>query len=272
VYRAFLLLFLPALFGCPSFANTCGVANVNQLLGTTCSIGSLDFTFTGFYTIGLNPLNASQISFSPDLTDPLRPGFVLTGPFHVEGQSHVGNNSTVNFAVAAQAGSILAIEPKLGAYATVIEDATECCGYYGRSEALFRDANLSAGALSGISTNNQGQQVVAGFLPVFLYPSPILGSSYDATTILEVNGGLTGGVSETLQSSSFYLYYNPAPPVSVPEPSALQLLALGLCATLLSSIAPGRPCAREQGSVESPRNPFAAASRELSPQKPLNES
>ncbi|HUJ31836.1 MAG TPA: PEP-CTERM sorting domain-containing protein [Candidatus Acidoferrum sp.] len=60
-----LVLFLAGTTYAPAaHADACAAGNVSGLISTTCDIGSLRFTFTGFDTVG-NSFSASDFTFTP---------------------------------------------------------------------------------------------------------------------------------------------------------------------------------------------------------------
>jgi hypothetical protein len=63
-----------------AFATPCGTTTLNNMIGAACSIGSLTFKFTGYYTAGygyiLNPtVPAKDIVFGVDAANLLAPSF-----------------------------------------------------------------------------------------------------------------------------------------------------------------------------------------------------
>jgi hypothetical protein len=73
------LYFLPT----PSLANTCSTTTLNNLLGTTCSIGDVSFAFTPKSDDAFSGVSASSIVFTPDASNALDPAFFLSGPLSV---------------------------------------------------------------------------------------------------------------------------------------------------------------------------------------------
>jgi hypothetical protein len=61
-------------------ASDCPTATLNNLLGSSCSIGDVQFTFTS-YTNSPNQAPPSAVMFTPDRSNPEDPSFTLTGDF-----------------------------------------------------------------------------------------------------------------------------------------------------------------------------------------------
>ncbi|HXJ96016.1 MAG TPA: PEP-CTERM sorting domain-containing protein [Terriglobia bacterium] len=61
--------------------NTCAGGTVESVLGATCDIGTLKFTFTGYrsFSDGGLALSAQDVLLSPNPTSPLEPSFTLSG-------------------------------------------------------------------------------------------------------------------------------------------------------------------------------------------------
>jgi len=66
---------------------------VNNLIGTSCSIGDVNFGFLNASEDSFVGISASAISFAPDGSNPLAPSFTLTGPF-----TETANSSNSGFA------------------------------------------------------------------------------------------------------------------------------------------------------------------------------
>jgi hypothetical protein len=85
------LIFSPS----PSFATSCPTASLNTLIGTTCSIGEVSFSFLTDSFSGMG-VTANSILFTPNSSNPLAPDFVLSGPFSVTATG-LGQTSTQFF-------------------------------------------------------------------------------------------------------------------------------------------------------------------------------
>ncbi len=89
VRAATICLMLAALFssGPRLLAGSCPTAVLSVVADTTCTIGDLQFSFEQFRTGSVNnqlsSLTASQVMFTPDNSNPLDPGFTITGSFGV---------------------------------------------------------------------------------------------------------------------------------------------------------------------------------------------
>ena len=85
------LFFLPK----ASFATTCSTTSLNNLLGTSCSIGNVSFAFLADSFSGVG-VSVASILFTPDASSPLAPGFILSGPFRVSATG-LGQSATESF-------------------------------------------------------------------------------------------------------------------------------------------------------------------------------
>jgi hypothetical protein len=90
-------------------ADNCGTTTLNNILGTTCTIGDKTFQFAT--NGGLSGITANQIEFTPDTTNPLSPGFTLSlasgGPISVTAGPNQQNmiDVSVNYTVSLTGGS-----------------------------------------------------------------------------------------------------------------------------------------------------------------------
>jgi hypothetical protein len=89
------ILFCLSFWPKASFADTCSTTSLNNVLGTTCSIGKVSFAFTANSFTGVG-VAADSIIFTPDAGNPLDPGFFLSGPFRVTATG-LGESSTESF-------------------------------------------------------------------------------------------------------------------------------------------------------------------------------
>jgi hypothetical protein len=68
-------------------ADSCQTTNVSNLLGTSCTIGDVNYSFIGSSFISISFLNgvqspgvsAASLTFTPDGSDPLNPSFSVSG-------------------------------------------------------------------------------------------------------------------------------------------------------------------------------------------------
>jgi len=220
-------------------ADTCGTTTLNNILGTTCTIGDKTFAFaaTGASFTGIT---SNQIIFTADTTNPLAPGFTLSlatgGPFSVSssGSSQSQIDANINYTVSVTNGtaSLLGSTFSLG-NATVtlsgasgdngITDITNFLGSLsGASVEAFIQCMVPVGP-SGCSTST-GPTTVTG---VGTFSSPQVSALGQAG--FEV---LTDGNASASFTSATY-DFNESASTTVPEPSTLLLSALGFAAFAL---------------------------------------
>src|SRR5215469_3114551 len=76
-----------------TLASSCPTTTVNNLIGTSCSIGDVNFSFLNAGEDSFIGISASDITLVPDGSNPLAPSFTLTGPF-----TETANSSNSGFA------------------------------------------------------------------------------------------------------------------------------------------------------------------------------
>ena len=88
-------LCLPAL----TFAKSCTMTTVNNLIGTSCSIGDVNYDFlsSGTFAPSFTGISAGDITFTPNGSDPLAPSFTLTGPFTETANGSNSGSASQNF-------------------------------------------------------------------------------------------------------------------------------------------------------------------------------
>jgi len=92
----------------PAWADTCTSGTLNTLIGTTCDIGLLQFTFTGYVSFALDNGQARLLPQSVFLTvngsDPLNPSLTLSGNFTA---SQPGNDGAYQYFELDYAATVL---------------------------------------------------------------------------------------------------------------------------------------------------------------------
>jgi hypothetical protein len=88
-------------------ATSCATTTLNNLLGTTCTIGDVSYTFlnSGAFVFASESftdgtpgtgISASSLIFTPDGSDPLDPSFSISGPLSVS-TTGAGNSAEETF-------------------------------------------------------------------------------------------------------------------------------------------------------------------------------
>lgn len=217
--------------------DSCGSVTLNNILGTTCTIGDKTFAFsaTGSSFTGVT---SNQVLFTPDSTNPLAPGFTLSlasgGPISVaaSGNAQSQIDANIGYMVSVTNGTALLLGSTFSlANATVtlsgtsgdngISDITNFLGpLSGASVEAFIQCMVPAGP-SGCSTST-GPQTVTG---TGAFSSPQVSALGQAG--FEVLAASSGGSASASFTSATY-DFNELPATSVPEPSTFLLSALGL--------------------------------------------
>jgi hypothetical protein len=224
-----------ALFLSPALAradNPCAATTLNNVIGTSCTIGDKTFDFLSLSTQGLA---ANQIEFTPDASNPLAPSFTVAplttftiGPGNLAGSSGAMND-TLNYAVTAGAGflltggsltvngSVSGGTPTSNAGGGTVVDAFNQLGIAGDS-TFFEACIQSGGGFTGcVLTNGTGSASAGGTLPTATNQTVVGQAIWDANT------DSTG--TATFTSATFAFNETAA---TVPEPSSLALLGTGL--------------------------------------------
>lgn len=126
--RALKLALLLLVFAVPAKADTvCDAANFSSIVGTTCSIGSLTFTFNGFYSFG-GGWTASSLFFTPATN-----GFTLD---FLGGPQSIAANNAVPFGGTVTDGvqfDFTVVAPQ---------------GYYFNGDNVFTSASYGASGIT----------------------------------------------------------------------------------------------------------------------------
>ena len=235
VWLAVLLLFVAG----AARADTCGTTTLNNILGTTCTIGDKTFAFaaTGSSFAGIT---SNQIMFTADTTNPLAPGFTLSlatgGPISVSstGNSQSLIDANINYTVsvtngtAALLGSTFSLSNATVTLSGTTGDnsITDITNFLGSLSGASVEAFIQCAipALSTGCNTSTGPTTVTGTGTFSIPQSSALGQAgFEVLT--------DGNASASFTSATYD--FNESPSTSVPEPSTLLLSALGFAAFAL---------------------------------------
>jgi hypothetical protein len=235
---AFGLLVLFALAVKDADAAPCVAGPMSGLLGTSCSIGDLNFIFGSMasdtHSNGVsNPTTPDEVWFAPDLA-PLNPGFILSGPFSLT--SDVGFGPPDDYGVSLlRFELLLGIEPSLpdtaitGISASVIGVSASPGGRYAFAQA--ESSNWQT-PFSGWATATEGYGSNGSYISNASHTGtidPFWGQSCCGLVQLFALATNGGSVSVDAVSFNFAETHNlpRPPPKPVPEPATLSLLPIG---------------------------------------------
>jgi len=142
------LLFLPYV---SRATPTCSTTTLNNILGSTCTIGDKTLNFSSSSITGIN---SNQIEFTPDTSNPLSPGFELSlatgGPVSVSaapGNTNSMINVNVNYTVSVTNGSASLLGETLALNGATISPFSGLSGDNGISDATNFLGSLSGAAV-----------------------------------------------------------------------------------------------------------------------------
>lgn len=225
-------LFCVCLLPKMSFGSACTTQTLASLLGTTCSIGDVNYAFTPDF--GGFGLTASDVTLTPDGSDPLNPVFFLTpsagGPFTTSALG-VGTGSSLQFQFSWDA-TILTTGLQFGsATATlvnpVITATSPSAGFiFGENEV-----GLTIPGFPVVQTGGPNFNPNTGTIDL-----PSLTGSNGAGVVVSVNADDDTGTGATSSLDAFELQYHLTP---TPEPSSLLLFGAGLLGLAMALKKPG---------------------------------
>ncbi len=202
------LSFMPS----ASFGTTCTTMPLNNVLGTTCSIGEVSFAFAADSFSGVG-VTADSILFTPATGSPLAPGFLLSGPFRVTATG-VGKSATESFSFFWMPTTLDPGFQIIGATALLVNPVVPQAPSFGFINGGNNLGFTNATVESGKATVNPSTATITPDLLVF--PDGYFGT-------VSVVDGTGNGASASVDAMEHQ--YNLA---AVPEPSNLVLLATSL--------------------------------------------
>jgi hypothetical protein len=226
------ILFLCCASMLPTMAwgDGCSSTTVSNLLGTSCSIGDVNYTFgsAGFTSdsvvngVSGAGIAASSLIFTPDATNPLDPSFTITGPLSVTA-SGAGNSTGQSFTLLWTA------------------TATTSAVAFGSATNTINNAAVPVGPNFGlvIAGNNFGDPTFTNAIVQSGGPNTNPSSAgLDSLSSIPLDGLFVGlfvsdGTGAGATASAQGLSYQYDMVEAMPEPAPSILLSVGLLGFLL---------------------------------------
>jgi len=212
----------------------CVATTVDQLLGTTCSIGDKAFDFTSYEASSLmNPgsisgpgIPASAITFAPDSSDPLAPAFTLSSPDFTATTSGLGQEDALNEALLFAVFTVNGNATLEGTSETLTSPSTSGSGISDMGSigaAIFFPASVClsmAQQHTNFETTTASSQSCALTTPVSM-----------ADARLSLGTAAEGTASASFTSATFAFQQTNSATV-VPEPASWLLFGSGVLAMI----------------------------------------
>jgi hypothetical protein len=228
-----LLLFAPKL----ALAIPCATGTLAGITGTTCDIGDKTFNFQSFLSRGILD---SQIAFTPNNSDPLAPGFRLSGIDGPISISTIGFNQAEVFSQITYTVSTIGGAPTiLGTTIALNSPSATGSGTDGSGPEVVDAFNFMASGLLTARTPSSALPEVCISTPVSIPTGCVVGPPFPST--LTVTGSFATPVSSTdfgqvgfalntsgTGSATFVSADYRFNQTAVPEPSTLLLVVSGL--------------------------------------------
>jgi hypothetical protein len=228
----------------PAWADTCTSGTLNTLIGTTCDIGLLQFTFTASYNLGSEgnsqaALLPQDVFLTVNGSDPLNPSFTLNGNFTA---SQPGNGGAYQYFELDYTATVLTPESSPYPYVLVGLGAA-----YDPKTVIMDQTSTNASAFINFSNCFNSSPLhcptqADAYLTAYGTPGP---GQNPGTLDIPVQWGVTaftGNTNDYVMASEGYIsvsFNNTTASFSiddaVAEPGSLPLLATALAAFALLS-------------------------------------